>query len=129
MIAFDSPTREVCTVRETRTNTPLQALNLMNDVTYVEAARKLAERMMDAPDPLGHGFRLVLARSPRAEEKAVLQKTLERFLARYAAEPGEAGKLLAVGASPLARPASPEFAAYTAAASLLLNLDETVTKE
>jgi hypothetical protein len=129
MITFDSPTREVCTVRETRTNTPLQALNLMNDVTYVEAARKLAERMMDHGDPLEHGFRLVLARSPRAEEKAVLKKMLERFRSRYAAEPAEAGKLLAVGASPLARPVSPEFAAYAAVASMLLNLDEAVTKE
>lgn len=131
MMNFDSPTREGCSVRETRTNTPLQALTLMNDVTYVEAARKLAERMLRRQgDGVAYGFRLVLARSPRPEEKAVLERTRDRFRKRYQEDRDAARRLLAQGDSP--RDASlddAELAAYTSVASLLLNLDEAVTKE
>ena len=78
MLLFDAPSREICTVRRSRTNTPLQALALLNEVTYVEAARKLAERMMleggtSAGQRLSHGFRLVAGRDPRAGELKVLQ--------------------------------------------------------
>ncbi|MCS7024842.1 MAG: DUF1553 domain-containing protein [Bryobacteraceae bacterium] len=132
MINFDSPTREVCTVRETRTNTPLQALNLMNEVTFVEAARKLAERMLKqgAQDPLAYGFELALGRQASPEELAVLKRLLERFRQRYQQDTKSAEKYLAVGASqrdPSLAPA--ELAAHASVASVLLNLDEFVTKE
>lgn len=135
MINFDSPTRETCFVREGRTNTPLQALNLMNDVTYLEAARKLAERMMheggstDA-ERLRHGFRTLLVREPAARETAVLGKALAGFRKSFAADKAAAEKLLTQGASPRDAAADPvELAAYASVASLLLNLDEAITKE
>jgi hypothetical protein len=129
LMNFDSPSREVCTVRESRTNTPLQALNLMNDVTYVEAARKLAERMLATPDPLGFGFVSLTARMPEAGERAALEKALARFQARYQADAASAEKLLKSGESPRsAKWPAAELAAYASVASLLLNLDEAVTK-
>jgi hypothetical protein len=130
MVNFDSPTRETCTVRTSRTNTPLQALNLMNDITYLEAARKLAERMLEEnpSDPLAHGYRLVLAREPRAEERAAIRKLLDRNLSRYRRDPRAAAELLTPGEAPRAALDVSELAAWTTAASLLLNLDEAVTK-
>jgi hypothetical protein len=98
MITFDSPTRETCTVRETRTNTPLQALNLMNDETYTEAAAALAAKMKAAPDPVAEGFRRVLARTPQPKEEQVLRTAYSRFQD------------------------------WTPIASMILNLDEAVTK-
>jgi hypothetical protein len=132
MVAFDSPTRETCTVRENRTNTPLQALTLMNDVIYVEASRKLAERMIaeGGNDPLSQGFKLVLSRSPKPGELSALQGALAKFAAFYEANAKEAEKLLRQGKSPSTSGVpAPQLAAYTGVASLLLNLDETVTKE
>jgi hypothetical protein len=135
MITFDSPTRETCIVRETRTNTPLQALNLMNDETYLEAARKLAERAMREGGSAEEQrvrflFRTVLARAPKDREDQVLTKTLEQFRARYAAHPETAKKFLNQGKSPRDPSLNPvELAAYTGISSLILNLDETVTKE
>jgi cytochrome c553 len=135
MVTFDSPTRETCIVRESRTNTPLQALNLMNDTTFVEAARKFAERIVrdggaTADERIGHAFRLALGRGPRPEELAVLSATLARFSSRYAADPKAAEQLLGQGESPRDAALAPaEVAAYTGLASLVLNLDETVTKE
>ncbi|MCS7025239.1 MAG: DUF1553 domain-containing protein [Bryobacteraceae bacterium] len=134
MVNFDASSRETCVVRETRTNTPLQALNLMNDVTYLEAARKLAERMIreggaSAESRLQHGFRLVLARLPRARELEVLKDSLRFYLDHYQTHVEAAGKLLEQGDAP--RPASleaSELAAYAAVASMILNLDEVVTK-
>ena len=79
MITFDSPTRESCTVRETRTNTPLQALNLMNDESYVEASRALAAEMKASSDPTTEGFRRVLARDPMPAERKVILDAFERF--------------------------------------------------
>jgi hypothetical protein len=135
MVTFDSPTRESCTVREVRTNTPLQALDLMDDVAYVEAARKLAERMMleggqVAASRIDFGYRLLLARSPKAREAEVMASTLDRFVRRYKADRESALAFISEGES--ARNAGlgvPELAAYAQLASLLLNLDETVTKE
>jgi hypothetical protein len=132
MITFDSPTRETCMVRETRTNTPLQALTLMNDVTYLEAARKLAESMMrDGPGGgIEQGFRRVLARAPSAEERAVLAETLAAFRKRYAQDPSAARDLLEQGEAPKDGSLdAAELAAYTSIASLILNLDEAITKE
>ena len=88
MINFDSPSRETCTVRETRTNTPLQALDLMNDVTFVEASRKLAERLLEqgGADPgarIDYLYRLVLGRPVESREKQIVLDTLHRFESRY----------------------------------------------
>src|SRR5262249_61728581 len=92
LLAFDGPTRETCTVKRARTNTPLQALVLLNDVTYVEAARGLAARMMAAggPDPSAiarHGFRAATGRSPADAEVAALVDLYRRQLAAYRARP------------------------------------------
>ncbi len=135
MANFDAATRESCIVRENRTNTPVQALDLMNDVAYVEAARKLAERMMleggsAAADRVSFAYRTVLARAPNARESAVALDALERFRKRYGQDRGAAAKLLAEGES--GRNPSldvAELAAYANVASLMLNLSETVTKE
>ena len=134
MMNFDAANREACVVRENRTNTPLQALNLMNDVTFLEAARFIGQRMLKeaGPDPvarLRHGFRLVLARAPSAAEEQVLRDNLQ-FHMDYFADAAKAKEFVAVGESP-ADPAlnARELAAYGAVASLLLNMDEAVTKE
>ncbi len=99
MITFDSPTRETCIVRETRTNTPLQALNLMNDPSYVEASAALAARMTKAKDPVREGYRLVLAREPLPDEAKVL------------------------------RGAYQSLGRWELIASMILNLDEAVTQQ
>ena len=134
MINFDSPNREVCTVRETRTNTPLQALDLMNNVTYVEAARKLAERMIASAgkpaERISFAYRAVLGRSATAAETGVLLKALSRFESEYRDDPFAAREYLSSGDSkPPPAIEYPELAAYAAVASIVLNLDEAVTKE
>jgi hypothetical protein len=130
---FDAPDREVCVVRRARTNTPLQALVLMNDPTYVEASRKLAERMMHEgqtpEDRIACAFRLVLARKPSADESAVLKGVFDRQAERYRDDKPAAEKLLSVGEMP--RDASldvAELAAWANVASVILNLDEAVTR-
>jgi Protein of unknown function (DUF1553)/Protein of unknown function (DUF1549)/Concanavalin A-like lectin/glucanases superfamily/Planctomycete cytochrome C len=132
--AFDATARETCWVRETRTNTPLQALTLLNDVTYVEAARKLAEIVLrecaDADHRLALAFRRVTARAPTDAERTVLRRALERQLADYRNEPAAARKVLKVGESAVdPRLDAVEVAAYAGVCRLILNLDEAVTKE
>ena len=135
MITFDSPTRETCVIRENRTNTPLQALDLMNDVAYVEAARKLAERMIgeggtDAGSRIDRGFLLVAGRHAKASETNAVMSALRKFTASYATDPKQAGAFVAQGKSERkAEIPTPELAAYTGVASILLNLDEAVTKQ
>jgi hypothetical protein len=135
MMTFDASGRETCSVRETRTNTPLQALALLNDVTFLGASRLLAQRMLSeggssTADRLTHGFRLVLARRPAPAEMAVLEEGLKTHLARYRADPQSAWRLLDIGEHSAAAPAdAPELAAHAAIASLLLNLDEAITNE
>ena len=135
MTTFDATSRESCTVRRSRTNTPLQALALLNDVTYVEAARHLAQRMIieggSRPEErVRLGFRLVHARRPVAEELDVLLAGLERRRQRFRRDADAARLLIAVGESPPARGIDPaELAAYTLTASLLLNLDEAIVRE
>jgi hypothetical protein len=135
MITFDAAGREACTVRETRTNTPLQALTLMNDVTYVEAARVLAQRVLhdggNTPEErITLAFRLALARRPRNEELRVLLAGLQDYLGRFLANRQGALELLGAGESPRdERLHVEELAAYTAVAGLILNLDEVITKE
>ena len=134
MATFDAPSRENCTVRRPRTNTPLQALALMNDKQYVEAARRLAERMLieggSTPESrLTFGFRWTTARPPTAKELEVLQRTLQKQLATFQADKPAAEKLLAYGDSPRNMNLEPgEYAAWTMIANLLINLDETITK-
>ena len=134
LLLFDVPFRETCALRRPRSNTPLQALNLLNDPTYVEAARFLAQRMLKEADGtpdarLTHGFRLVLARLPADVELAVLRRAHERAAADFAADPAAAKALLAVGRKPADAGLDPvELAAYATVASTILNLDETVTK-
>jgi hypothetical protein len=135
MVTFDAAARETCTVRETRTNTPLQALTLLNDVTFVESARVLAERIMkqgatNPEDRITLAFRLATARNPSAHELEVLAAGFRDHLAHYRAQPQDAKRLTEAGES--ARDAAldqAELAAYTATTSLILNLDETITKE
>ena len=104
MITFDASPREACTVRETRTNTPLQALTLLNEITFVEAARVLAQRVMleqpHAPARLAAIFERLLGRTPDEREAAILERSLARHLERFRAHPEEAEKLLAVGEAP-----------------------------
>jgi hypothetical protein len=134
MVNFDAATREVCQVRSSRTNTPLQALNLMNDVTFLEAARKVAERAAErarSPEArIRETYRLVLAREPSGNELSRLQGLYQKAEAHFAAQPAEARKFLAQGESPVRVSISKaELAALASVASLLLNLDETVTRE
>jgi len=124
---FDAPDREKCTARRLMTNTPLQALVLMNDPTYVEAARMLAERTMkeggkDEAQRIAYAFELATARKPAPRETAVLREILH---SKTATE-----KVLHVGESvPDAKLNPKELAAWTTVASVILNLDETITKE
>ena len=134
MSTFDAPSREACTVRRARTNTPLQALVLMNDIQFVEAARHLGERLMvtggDTPEErITYGFRLATARDPSQDESAVLMKLYQDQLQTYQKDAEAAIKLLSVGDSPRNTELDPaEHAAWTMIGSVLLNLDETVTK-
>ena len=130
---FDAPDREKCTSRRLITNTPLQALVLLNDPTYVEAARVLAahaiESGADAQARLRLMFREATARYPTRSETAVLLELLDRRLANYKKQPADAAKLVAVGASRPERMDPAQLAAWTMVASTILNLDETITKE
>ncbi len=135
MIAFDAPGREICAVRRTRSNTPLQALNLMNDPTYIEAARHLAVRMLgssaNVADQIQSGYRTLLARDARPAELAVLTRAYERARSEFTTNATTATGLLKTGvASPAQEKLdSAVLAAMTNVASMLLCLDETITKE
>ena len=135
MLLFDAPFRERCTTRRSRTNTPLQALNLMNDPTYVEAARFLAHRMIReggeaAASRIARGYQLLLGRSPNAAEAKVLLAAYARTHADFSDDVASAKELLNVGETPAEEGLDiAELAAMTTVASTLLNLDETVTKE
>jgi hypothetical protein len=135
MMTFDASPREMCTVKSTRTNTPLQALTVLNDVTFVEASRVLAERVMTeaglSPDRrIALAFRLATARTPTPAELEVLVAGYHAHLDRYRLNPAAADKLVSVGQRPRNNDLdSVELAANTAIAALILNLDEVVTKE
>jgi len=134
MANFDAPNREqFCTMRE-RSNTPLQSLQLMNDVQHVEAARALAERMLteggsNEPERIAFAYRTVIARSPEAAELAIVTQQLAAHLARYKQDEPAAQKLISLGQSkPKAGLAPAELAAYTLVANMILNLDETLSR-
>ncbi|MFN0123549.1 MAG: DUF1553 domain-containing protein [Blastocatellia bacterium] len=135
MANFDAPGRDVCVVRENRTNTPLQALHLMNDVAFVEAARRLAEYALRAGDKtdagrIAYAFRLATARQPNAREQQILLANLQAQRAALKNDPAEARRLLRVGEKKADAKLNPtELAAFTTLMSLILNLDEVVTKE
>ncbi len=135
MATFDAPDREKCTARRTRTNTPLQALELLNDPAYVEAARFLAQRMIleggrDPGSRITYGFRLATARKPEPRERQIFRDLAEQELTMYRKDQASAEKLLAVGeAKPDPRLDHAELAAWTTVASMMLNLDETITRE
>ncbi len=132
---FDTTARQTCVVKPTRTNSPLHALTTLNDVTFVEASRALAGRVLAASGPspgdrVGHAFRLVLARGPTSAERQVLLGALERVRRQFAADPQAARRFLAVGESPRDPALDPiEHAAWAAVCSAILNLDEALTKE
>jgi Protein of unknown function (DUF1549)/Protein of unknown function (DUF1553)/Concanavalin A-like lectin/glucanases superfamily/Planctomycete cytochrome C len=135
MATFDAPDREKCVARRAVTNTPLQALVTLNDPTYVEAARAMAERTLreggrDARGRLVYVFRLALARKPSAQEAQVLRDLLSRQLTNYRGDRKAAIELLRVGESKVDdKIDQTELAAWTMVASAILNLDETITKE
>ena len=135
MLLFDAPFRESCALKRPRTNTPLQALNLLNDPTYVEASRFIAQRMMkeggdSVASRLTFGFKLLLSRAPKPAELAVLSAALERSQAEFTKDAEAAKALLSAGDAGWDAALNPaELAAFTTVASTLLNLDETITKE
>ena len=134
MAALDAPSREACIVKRERTNTPLQALMLMNEVQYVEAARVLAERTLKqggttADARLQFLFRTVTCRPAEPSEMSELSNALQENLARYSKDAKAAQALIGVGETrpdPALNPS--ELAAWTLVANLVLNLDEVVTK-
>lgn len=135
MLLFDVPSRETCRVRRTRTDTPLQALALLNETTFVEASRVLAQHTLSEGGPtpesrIVYAYRQVLCRKPTPDEIRILSSGLQSRLTYYRAHLDEAQKLIAVGDTPSGPGyAPPELAAYTMMANVLLNLDETITKE
>jgi hypothetical protein len=131
---FDTTARQVCTVRPSRTNTPLHALTTLNETTYVEAARVLAERLLKECDTLDDRitrlFRLTAARAPTDAERQVLLRASERLRRQYADDRAAAEKLTTVGERPRDRKWDVvELAVTTGLASLVLNLDEVLCKE
>ncbi|HTU20073.1 MAG TPA: PSD1 and planctomycete cytochrome C domain-containing protein [Gemmataceae bacterium] len=134
MNTFDAPSRESCLVRRERTNTPLQALMMMNDPQFVEAARALAERTMKeggaTPETrLAYMFRLTTGRRPDAKERAELLAAYKDHLAAYTRDAAKAKQLISVGElKPDEKLNASELAAWTMIANLLLNLDEVINK-
>ncbi len=134
LATFDAPDRETCTVRRARTNTPLQALVLLNDPTYVEASRKLAERILreggETPEArIDFLFRTATARHPTDREHAILMALLRDQERTYREDLPAAEKLLSVGESPRDKSIPTDLlAAWTTMASAVLNLDEAVTR-
>jgi len=134
MTLFDAPDRETCQVRRARTNTPLQALALMNDVQFIEAARKLAERVLqqggaNVEQRITFAVRTVLARRPHPAERTALTRLFHEYHAEFKTTPEAAVKLLAAGESPRDKTLdSNQLAAWTMITHLLLNLSETITR-
>ncbi|WP_165233082.1 DUF1553 domain-containing protein [Aquisphaera insulae] len=132
---FDAPSREICQVKRARTNTPLQALALLNDVTYVETAGHLARLMLSdggrtPADRLAFAYRRALSRPPTERERTLLVAGFDRYRRFYATSPADARRWLAEARIEVPKGVDPaELAAYATSASIILNLDETVTRE
>jgi hypothetical protein len=135
MVSFDAPSREFCVVRRPRSNTPLQALTLMNDPVYLECAQALAKRMLNeggtTPEQrAAYGLRLCIARKPAADEVRKLTALAEKEMARYQQDSESARKFVKfAGAETKEQTDSTELAAWTVVANVLLNLDEFVMKQ
>lgn len=130
LATFDAPDREKCSARRLMTNTPLQALVLLNDPTFVESARQLAWKASSAPDPVAFMYRTVLARRPTAIEASLLNAQYARQMALYRNHPEGAIQLLSVGESRVpSNVDKAKLAAWTTIASVILNLDEAIAKE
>jgi hypothetical protein len=134
LVAFDAPSREECTAERNRSNIPQQALALLNDPTYVEAARAFAVRILkeggaDAGSRIGWAWRQALSRAPRADEASVVRALLDQHVAEYKRDPQAAEALSKVGYSPAPTDVDPaELAAWTNVARVILNLHETITR-
>jgi hypothetical protein len=130
LLAFDAPTREECTINRSSSNTPLQALVLLNDPIFVEAARVFAQNMMTQPkDPVGWAFQRAISRAPTAEERRILEDLRRSSLAQFQSSPGDAGSLIRTGESPVpANRNTAELAAMTMVARAILNMHETITR-
>ncbi|WDI45192.1 DUF1553 domain-containing protein [Bremerella sp. P1] len=131
---FDAPSWEKCQIKRANTNTPLQALALLNDTTYVEAAKKFAERILSEggetlDDRIDFAVFAAMSRPATLVEKTTLKDGFRYYLQIYNAQPGEAKKLLAIGESTTKTSDPAELAAMTSVASIILNLDTTITKE
>jgi hypothetical protein len=134
MLLFDAPNREICIVSRSRTNTPLQALSLLNEVTFVEAARKLGDRMQQHPSPvlddkLRYGFRCVTSREPQPAELAVLVAAWHEDRNYFSAHVEQANLLLRHGESISSSENAVESVAFMLTGNVLLNLDECITRE
>jgi hypothetical protein len=135
MANFDASSRESHVVRTNATNTPLQALDLMNDVTYLEAARAFAERVMreggsSTAERISYALRLATAQRPTAVESAILTQAFRRNFDKFTADPDAARKYVSHGESPRdERLNVSELAAYASVTSLILNLNRTIVKD
>jgi len=134
LLAFDAPSREECTADRNRSNTPLQSLVLLNDPTYVEAARAFAERILregGSTDEarISFAFHRAVSRDAETDEVAVLQQLLQKHLADYAAEPASVEAILKTGALPVSEQTDrTRLAAWTSVARVILNLHEVMTR-
>jgi hypothetical protein len=134
MAAFDAPSRNVCTIRRGRTNTPLQALVTLNDPVYVEAAQELARRVIahsagDLADQVEFGFRRSVGRPPTKKEKQRLVELYAQLHTRYAADKELAMQMATSFAGPAAEGSDlVALASWTVISNVLLNLDETLSK-
>jgi len=131
---FDNSARQVCSVKAMTTNTPLHALTTLNDVTYMEAARVLAERVLNAKDSdksrLEYVFELATSRKPKSDEIKILENRLTDLRKEYADAAEEARKITTIGEYQVNENLTgTDYAAYTVLSSLVLNLDETITRQ
>ncbi len=133
-VTFDAPNREVCTVKRPRTNTPLQALVLMNDPVYIEAARSLGERILKEggetfQERITFAFKLCFARAPQKQEIKLLHEIYAKQLQHFQTNKEAAAKLIAIGESKASESLdASDLAAWTTIGNILLNVDEMITK-
>ncbi len=130
LLAFDAPTREECTINRTSSNTPLQALVLLNDPIFVEAARVFAGNIMaQRRDPIGWAFERAVSRQPTAEERRILENLRRGSLAQFRRSPADARSLIQTGESRVPPNLNPaQLAAMTTVARAILNMHETITR-
>ena len=135
MLAFDTPSREICTIQRQRTNTPMQSLVTLNDVQFVEASRFFAQRVLltspkDFPGQVNRAFELATGRPADDLRQQVLKKAYDKHKSVFLENPAQADQLLAMGDSPRDKSIdAKEHATWTVLASMILNLDETLNRE